>query len=44
LRQLQRLQISIGCNELDALHFRPNHAVHGIAAAAAHADDLIFAG
>ena len=40
MRQLQRLQIGVGRNELDSLHAGLDHAVHGIAAAAAHADDL----
>src|SRR6266446_6335714 len=40
LRQLQRLQIRIRRDELDALDFGPNHAINGIAAATAHTDNL----
>ena len=40
LRELESLHVGVGGDELDALHVRLDHAVDGIAAAAAHADDL----
>ena len=40
LRKLQRLHIGVGSDKLHAFHARLNHAVHGIAAASAHADHL----
>ena len=38
--ELQRLQVGVGDDELDAVEPGLHHAVHGIAAAAAHADHL----
>ena len=38
LRQLQRLQIGVGGDEFDAFHLGADHAVDGVATAAAHAD------
>ena len=39
-RHLQRLQVGVGDHELDAFQVSVDHAVDGVAAAAAHADDL----
>ena len=39
-RHAQRLQIGVGDDEFDAFHAGIDHAVDGVAAAAAHADDL----
>ena len=39
-RHAQRLQIGVGDDELDALHAGIDHAVDGVAAASAHADDF----
>ena len=38
--QLQRLQVGVGDDELDAVEPGRHHAVDGVAAAAADADDL----
>ena len=38
--ELEGLQIGIGDDELDAIEARRRHSVHGVAAAAANADDL----
>ena len=38
--EVQRLQIGVGDDELDAFHSGLNHAVDGVGAAAAHADHL----
>jgi hypothetical protein len=40
LRQLQRLHIGVGGDKLHAFHVGLDHAVDGVAAAAAHADYL----
>ena len=40
VRELERLQIGVGDHELDAFEVRLDHAVDGVAAAAADADDL----
>jgi hypothetical protein len=40
LRVVERLQIGVGDDELDALQPHFDHAVDGVAAAAAHADHL----
>ena len=40
LRQLQRLAVGVGGDELHALHAGGDHAIDGVAAAAAHADDF----
>ena len=40
IRHEQSLAVGVDGNELDALHARFNHAVHGIGTAAAYADDL----
>ncbi len=40
IRHEQSLAVGIDGDELDALHARFNHAVHGIGTAAAYADDL----
>ncbi len=40
LAELERLHVGIGGDELHALHAGLDHAVDGVAAAAAHADDL----
>ena len=40
MAKLERLHVGIGGDELDALEVRLDHAVDGIAAAAAHADDF----
>ena len=42
LTKLQRLHIRIGGDELDALDFRADHAVDGVAATAADADNFNF--
>src|SRR4029077_1402655 len=39
-RHAQRLHVGVGDNELDAVHSRIDHAVHRVAAATAHADNL----
>ena len=39
VRLEQRLRVRVDGDELDAHHLRPDHAVDGVAAAAAHADD-----
>ena len=40
LGELERLHVGVGGDELDALHAGLDHAVDGVAAAAAYADDL----
>jgi hypothetical protein len=40
VRHLQRLSVGVHRNELDTLQARVDHAVHGVRAAAADADDL----
>src|SRR5262249_4872672 len=40
LRQLQRLQIGVRGDELDAFDLAANHAVDGVAATASHSDHL----
>ena len=39
-RHAQRLQVGVGDDEFDALHAGIDHAVDGVVAASAHADDL----
>src|SRR5262249_13644231 len=39
-RHAQRLQVGVGDDELDAIHAGFDHAVDGVASAAAHADHL----
>ncbi len=39
-RHAQRLQVGVSGDEFDAFHAGVNHAVDGVASAAAHADDL----
>ena len=39
-RHAQRLQVGVGHDELDVLHARVDHAIDGVVAPAAHADDL----
>ncbi len=39
-RTLQRLQVGVGDNELHAFQVRLDHAIDGVAAAAANSDDL----
>ena len=39
-RELERLEVGVGDHELDAFEVRLDHAVDGVAAAAADADDL----
>ena len=38
LREFQRLQVRVGGDELDAFDFGADHAVDGVASAAAHTD------
>src|SRR5207249_5747770 len=40
LRKLQRLQVGVRGNELDAFQLGANHAVHRVASATPHADDF----
>jgi hypothetical protein len=40
MRGLERLHVGIGGDELDAGHAGLNHAIDGISAAAAHADNF----
>ena len=41
-RELERLEVGVGDHELDAFEVRLDHAVDGVAASAADADDLDF--
>jgi hypothetical protein len=40
LRELERLHVRVGGDKLNACHVGLDHAIHGIAAAAAYADHL----
>ena len=42
LRKLQRLQVGIGGDEFDAFDLGADHAIDGVAPAAAHADHFYF--
>jgi len=39
-RAIERLRVGVRADELDALHPFVEHVLHGVAAAATHADDL----
>src|SRR5262249_28834333 len=40
LRHLKRLQVRVGNDELNSLHLRCNHAIHGVTATTTNSNDL----